>query len=101
MPKIIKSGEFLGALLSKFAGPLMKVPVPLAKNLLAPLATKVSSSVIDDAIQRKTCGRGVVRAGKRITLVILNYDMDNITRIIKSLENSGVLIVSSWRDNKA
>ena len=34
--KIIQSGGFLGSLLSKLAGPLMKVVVPLAKNILAP-----------------------------------------------------------------
>ena len=33
--KIIQSGGFLGALLSKIAGPLMKVAVLLAKNILA------------------------------------------------------------------
>ena len=35
--KIIQSGGFLGSLLSKLAGPLMKVAVPLAKNVLASL----------------------------------------------------------------
>ena len=35
--KIIQSGEFLGSLLSKLAGPLRKVAVPWAKNILAPL----------------------------------------------------------------
>ena len=30
--KIIQSGEFLGSLLRKLAGPLMKVAVPLAKK---------------------------------------------------------------------
>ena len=35
--KIIQSGGFLGTLLSKLAGPLMKVAMPLAKNVLAPL----------------------------------------------------------------
>ena len=35
--KIIQSGGFLGKLLSKLAGPLMKVALPLAKNVLAPL----------------------------------------------------------------
>ena len=35
--KIIQSGEFSGSLLSKLAGPLMKVAVSLAKNILAPL----------------------------------------------------------------
>ena len=29
--KIVESGEFLGSLLSKLAGPLMKVAIPLAK----------------------------------------------------------------------
>ena len=37
-------------------------------------------------------GKGVVRAGKRINLVILNDDMHEIIRIIKSLENSVVSI---------
>ena len=31
--KIIESGGFLGSLLSKLAGPLMKVAIPLAKNI--------------------------------------------------------------------
>ena len=35
--KIILSGGFLGSLLHKLAGPLMKVAVPLANNILAPL----------------------------------------------------------------
>ena len=34
--KLIQSGGFLGKLLSKLAGPLMKVALPLAKNVLAP-----------------------------------------------------------------
>ena len=33
---LIQSGGFLGKLLSKLAGPLMKVAMPLAKNVLAP-----------------------------------------------------------------
>ena len=35
--KIIQSGGFLGPLLSELAGPLMKVAVPLAENILDPL----------------------------------------------------------------
>ena len=34
--KLIQSGGFLGKLLSKLAGPLMKVATPLAKTVLAP-----------------------------------------------------------------
>ena len=49
--KIIQSGGFLGALLGKLAGPLMKV-VPLAKNILAPLGIKVAASAIDAGSQK-------------------------------------------------
>ena len=34
--KIIQSGTLLGGLLSKIAGPLQEVAVPLSKNILAP-----------------------------------------------------------------
>ena len=40
--KIIQSGGFSGSLLSKLAGPLMKVAVPLAKNILPPLGIMAS-----------------------------------------------------------
>ena len=33
--KIIQSGGFLGSLLSKLAGPLMKVAIPSAKKVLS------------------------------------------------------------------
>ena len=49
LSKIIQSGVFLGAFLSKFVEPLMKVVVPLAQNVLVPLATMASASVIDGA----------------------------------------------------
>lgn len=39
--KITQSGGFLGALLSKIAGPLMKVAVPLAKNILREVKDKM------------------------------------------------------------
>ena len=51
--KIIQSGGFLGSLLSKLAGPLMKVAIPLAKSVLAPLGITAAASVIDAGIQRK------------------------------------------------
>ena len=51
--KIIQSGGFLGSLLSKLAGSLMKVAVPLAKNILAPLGITVAASAIDAVIQKK------------------------------------------------
>ena len=51
--KIIQSGGFLGSLLSKLVGPLMKVAIPLAKTVLAPLGITVAASVIDATIQKR------------------------------------------------
>ena len=51
--KLIQSGGFLGKLLSKLAGPLMKVAMPLAKNVLAPLGLTAATSAIDGSIQKR------------------------------------------------
>ena len=51
--KIIQSGGFLGSLLSKLAGPLIKVAIPLAKNILAPLGITAAASAIDAGIKKK------------------------------------------------
>ena len=83
--KIIQSGGFLGKLLSKLAGPLMKVAMPLAKNVLAPLGLTAAMSAIDGSIQKKIHGSGV-------KLIIEQEDMKDIMKIIKALENSGILL---------
>ena len=51
--KIIQSGGFLGSLLSKLAGPLMKVAIPFAKNILGPLGITAATSAIDAEFQKK------------------------------------------------
>ena len=51
--KIIQSGGFLGSLLSKIASPLMKIAIPLAKNVLALLGITAAASAIDPGIQTK------------------------------------------------
>ena len=56
--KIIQSGGFLRSLLSKIVGPLMKIAVPLAKNVLAPLGITAVASAIDAGIQKKIHGPG-------------------------------------------
>ena len=83
--KIIQSGGFLGKLLSKLAGPLMKVALPLAKNVLAPLGLAAAMSAIDGSIQKKIHGSGV-------KLIIEQEDMKDIMKIIEALENSGILL---------
>ena len=87
LSKIIQSSGFLGALLGKSARSMMKVTVPLTKNVLLPLATMASASAIIGAIQIKMCGRGVIRAGKIIILVISCYDIIRIIKSLQSLEN--------------
>ena len=83
--KIIQSGGFLGKLLSKLEGTLMKVVMPLAKNLLAPLGLTAVMSAIDGIIQKKMRGEGV-------KLVIGQEYMNDIIKIIEALENSGILL---------
>ena len=48
--KLMKSGGFLGKLLSKLVGQLMKVKMLLAKNVLAPLGLTAATSATDGSI---------------------------------------------------
>ena len=89
--KIIQSGGFFGKLLSKLAGPLMKVAMPLAKNVLAPLGLTAAMSAIDGSIQKKIHGSGVTKAAG-VQLIIEQEDMNDIVKIIKALENSVILL---------
>ena len=97
LSKMIQSGGFLGNLLGKLAGPLMKVAMPLAKNVLAPLGLSASMSAIDGSIKKMMLGSGAT------TLITSNDEMDDILKIVKSLENSGVLLkgVSETIQNEA
>ena len=52
--KIIQTGGFLRSLLSKLAGPLIKVAIPFAKDVLAaPLGITAAALAIDAGIQQK------------------------------------------------
>ena len=66
---------FLGSLLSKIAGPLMKIAVPLGNNILAPLGITAAASAIDAEIQKKIHGSGTT------TLIITNEEMNDIMKI--------------------
>ena len=76
--KLIQSGGFLGKLLSKLAGPLMKVAMSLAKNILAPLGLTAAMSAIDGSIQKKIHGSGA-------KLIIEQEDMKDIMKVIEAL----------------
>ena len=83
---MIQSGGFLGNLLGKLGGPLMKVAMPLAKNVLAPLGLAAAMSAIDGSIKKKMLGSGAS------SLIISNDEMNDILKIVKCLENSGLLL---------
>ena len=80
--KIIQSGGFLRSLLCKLAAPLMKVAVPLAKNILASLGITAVVSAIDP---------GIHDSGKT-NLIISNKKMDDITKIVQALKDSDILL---------
>ena len=82
----IWSGGFLGSLLSKLAGPLMNVAIPLAKNVLAPLGITAAASAIDAGIQKKIHGSGTT------TLLISNEEMNDIMKIVQGLEDFNILL---------
>ena len=78
--KIIQSGGFLGSLLSKLAGPLMKVAVALAKNILGPLGITAATSANDAEIQKKIHGSGTT------TSIILKEELNYTMKIAQALE---------------
>ena len=85
--KVIQSGGFLDSLLSKTAGPLINVAVPLAKDILAPLAITAAASVIDAGVQKKIHGSGAT------TLIISNEEMNYIMKIVQALEDSNISLI--------
>ena len=88
---MIQPGGCFGRLL----GPLLKTGLPLiknvikslAKNVLIPLGLTAAASAADAGIHKKVLG-----SGDNTTLIISNDEMEDIIRIVKSLEDSGLLI---------
>ena len=72
--------------MSKLAGPLMKVAIPLAKNVLAPLGITAAASAIDAGIQKKIHGSGTT------TLIISNEEMNDTMKIVQALEDFNILL---------
>ena len=91
LSKMIQSGRVLGRLL----GPLLKTGLPLIKNVIKPLAESVSSSsgltaaasAADVGIHKKILG-----SGNMTTLITSNDEIEDIIKIVKSLEDSGLLL---------
>ena len=88
---MIQSGGFLGCLF----GPSLKIGLPLMKNVTKPLATSVliplglTVAVLEYSRMleyiKKILGYGTK------TLIISNDEMEDIIKIVKSFEDSGLL----------
>ena len=99
--KMIQSGGFLGRLV----GPLLKARLPLIKNVIKPLTKSVliplgltaAASAADAGIHKKILGSGHNRPSSSAShnttaLIISNDEMEDIIKIVKSLEDSGLLL---------
>ena len=95
LSKMIQSGGFLGRLLGRLlkAGlPLIKNEIkPLAKSVIIPLGLTAAASAADAGIHKKILGSGHNHPSST-TLTISNNEMEDIIRIAKSLEDSGLLL---------
>ena len=91
LSKMVQPGGFLDRLL----GPLLKTGLPLIKNVikslaksvLIPLGLTTVASATDAEIHKKTLG-----SGNMTTLIISNNEMEDIIKIVKSLEDSSLLL---------
>ena len=91
-------GRLLGPLL-RTGLPLMKSVIkPLAKSVLIPLGLIAEASAADAGIHKKILG-----SGNNTTLIISNADMQDLSKIVNSLEDSGLLLegVSETIKNEA
>ena len=88
---MIQSGGFLGKLLRpllKIGLPPIKIVItPLTKGVLIPLGLTAAASAADAGIHKKILG-----SGGHTTLIISNKDMEDLIKIVKSLEDSGLLL---------
>ena len=60
---------------------------PLAKSILIPLGLTAAASAADAGMHKKILG-----SGHNTTLIVSNDEMENILKIIKSLEDFGILL---------
>ena len=66
---------------------MKSVITPLAKSVLIPLGLTAATSAVDAGIRKKILG-----SGNNTTLTISNKDMDDLIKIVKSLDDSGLLL---------
>ena len=80
---------------------MKNVITPLAKSTLISLGLTAAASAADAGIHKKILGSG--KQNNTTTLIISNDEMENIIKIVKSLEDSGLSLkgVGETIQNKA
>ena len=81
----MQKGGFL-----RFLAPLLKSGLSLLKSLIKPLGMlglTAAASATDAAINKKILG-----SGNHTTLITSNDDIQDLLKIVKSLEDSGILL---------
>ena len=92
LSKIIQSGGFLPNLLDNLGkNVITDLAIPLASHNLHGLVSNLALNTVNK-FDRKASRKGVVRTEKEFILFNSNEDMNDIIKIIKSLEDSNVLI---------
>ena len=90
--KIIQSGGCYGSSLVNLGKKTLKnIAILLARDNLPGLVSNLTSNA-RKKLEWKISEKEAIRAGKRFTLFISNENMNNITKITKSLEDLSVLI---------
>ena len=93
LSKMIQSGGFLGKLLGlllRTGLPLIKSVIkPVAKSILVPLGLTAAASAADAGIHKKILGSD---NNNNTISIISNDEMGDILKIVKSPEDSGVLL---------
>ena len=97
LSKMMQSGGFLGRLLGQLLRTALPIAENVAKNFLLPLGLTAAASSADAGIHEKILGYG-----HNTALIISNDEMKDILKIVKSLEDSGLLLgVSETIKNEA
>ena len=75
----------------RFLAPLLKSGLPLLKSVIKPLGMlglTAAASATDAAVNKKK----ILGSGNHTTLITSNEDMQDLLKIVKSLEDSGILL---------
>ena len=81
----MQKGGFL-----RFLAPLLKSGLPLLKSVIKPLGMlglTATASATDAVMDKKILG-----SGNHTTLIVSNDDMQYLLKIVKSLEDGGILL---------